>query len=140
MNTKNVLISGIAGGIAFFFLGWIIYGMLLMDYMTSVCPVIPGLNRPESEFVWWALIASNLLSGLFLAYIFDLGKISGWLNGAKTGAIVGFLMSTTWDLSFYSMTNMISRQGMIADVAAGTVMTALGGIVIGMVINMLNKK
>ena len=92
MNTKNVLIGGIVGGIAFFLLGWLIYGMLLMNYMMSVSPKIDGLWRTESEFVWWAMIVSNLLSGFLMAFIFDLGKVSGWMKGLTTGAIIPCLL------------------------------------------------
>jgi hypothetical protein len=140
MNTKNVLISGIVGGIAYFFLGWLIYGILLMDYMTSISPVIAGLNRTEEEFVWWAMIASNILSGIFMAYIFDLAKVSGWMNGAKIGGLIGLLISASVNLSLYSMTNMIGKKGILLDAAAGAVMTALGGIIIISVMGMLNKK
>ena len=136
MNTKNVLMGGIAGGIAFFFLGWLIYGMLLMNYMMENAPKIEGLYRAETDFIWWALIASNLVSGLFIAYLFDLGKVSGWMNGFKTGAIIGILMSICIDLNYYSMTFMVSKNMMIVDVLASTVMMGIGGAVIAMVMGM----
>ena len=139
MNTKNVLIGGFVSGICYFFLGWLIYGILLMDYMTQVSPQIEGLNRPETDFVWWALILSNIVSGIFMAFVFDLGNIKGWMSGLRTGAIIGFLISVSFDLSFYSMTYMISQQGMIADVAAGTVMSGIVGAILGMVMQKMNK-
>ncbi len=140
MNTKNVLISGIVGGIAYFFLGWLIYGILLMDYMESISPFIAGVNRPESEFIWWAMIVSNLLTGIFIAFILDIGKVSGWMNAAKTGAIAGFLVSCSFDLNFYAMTNMVSRRAMLVDVIASTIMIAIGAIIIVLVMDQLRKK
>ena len=140
MNTKNVLISGIVGGIAFFLLGWLIYGMLLMNYMMSVSPKIDGLWRTESEFVWWAMIVSNLLSGFLMAFIFDLGKVSGWMKGLTTGAIIGLLMCSAIDTSFYGMSYMMSKQGMMADVLACTIISGIVGAVIAMTMGMLNNK
>ncbi len=32
METNKILLGGLAGGVAFFLLGWVIYGILLMDY------------------------------------------------------------------------------------------------------------
>ena len=33
MNYKKIIIGGIAGGIAYFFLGWLVYGILLANFM-----------------------------------------------------------------------------------------------------------
>jgi hypothetical protein len=139
MNTKNVLIGGLSGGVAFFLLGWLIYGILLMDYMTSISPNIPGLNRSDSEFQLGILFLSNLLSGLLLAFVFDLGKISGWMAGLKTGAIVGFLISAAIDSSLYSMTFMVSRRGMMVDVIASTLIWAIVGALVALAMGMGNK-
>jgi hypothetical protein len=139
MNTKNVLIGGLSGGVAFFLLGWLIYGILLMDYMTSISPNIPGLNRSDSEFLLGILFISNVLSGLMVAYVFDLGKINGWLAGLKTGAILGFLVSAAIDSSLYSMTYMVSKQGMMVDVMASTLMWGVVGALIALAMGMGNK-
>jgi len=42
MNTRKFLIAGISGGIVYFLLGWLIYGMLLNDYMRSS---VAGVGR-----------------------------------------------------------------------------------------------
>jgi hypothetical protein len=33
MNTNKFLIGGIIGGIAYFLIGWLVWGMLLMNFM-----------------------------------------------------------------------------------------------------------
>lgn len=140
MNTKNVLIGGFAGGVAFFLLGWLIYGMLLMNYMMSISPYIPGLYRDESEMLLGIMFLSNLLSGLLMAFIFDIGKVSGWMDGLKTGAIVGFLISASFNSSLYAMTFMSSKRSMLVDVIASTVMWAIAGALIAMAMGMGSKK
>lgn len=139
MNTKKILLGSFAGAVTYFLLGWLIYGMLLMDYMTNSCPNFPGFNRNESEMLLWMMFISNLLSALLMAYIFDLGKISGWMNGLKQGAIIGFIITAAFDTGMYAMTFMLTKNWMIVDVLAGTVMAAIVGAVIAAVMGMGDK-
>lgn len=136
MNQKTIL-GGIAGGVAFFILGWLIYGTLMKDFMaanTNSCA-----NRPEAEFVWWALIVSNLAWGFILALIFSWSNISSVAAGVKTAAIFGLLIGICYDMLFYSMTTMYSSMTMvIVDVIVGSIMSAIGGAAIAAV--MIRKK
>jgi hypothetical protein len=129
MNTSKVLLGGLAGGVALFFLGWIIYGMLLMDFMSAngnQCAM-----RPESDFVWWAMVVSCLSFGFFYALIFDWANIATVGAGLKAGAILGALCALGASLNGYAMTTMYSNlTAIILDLAAATVMTSLAGAVI----------
>jgi hypothetical protein len=49
MNIKKVAIGGLAGGIVSFLLGWLIYGMLLVDYMTN--NYSQAINRAEADMI-----------------------------------------------------------------------------------------
>ena len=80
MNTKKVLLSGIAGGIVYFLLGWLIYGILLMDYMSANSS--PGVMKSEDQMVWWALITSNLIYGILISYLLNaVGNITSSSKG-----------------------------------------------------------
>jgi hypothetical protein len=139
MKANKILLGGIAGGVASFFLGWIVYGMLLMDFMNAnynQCAM-----KPMEEMVWWALILSNLASGFLLAVIFNWTNTRGWLAGAKIAGIVAFFMITSYDLSFYSMSTMFSGLSVvIIDILVGTVFTAIIGAIIGLVMGMGKKE
>lgn len=139
MNTKKILLGSFAGAVTYFLLGWLIYGMLLMDYMTNSCPNIPGLNRNESEMLLWVMFISNLLSAFLMAYIFDLAKISGWMNGMKQGAIIGFIITAAFDTGMYAMTFMLTKNWLMIDVLASTVMAAIVGAVVAAVMGMGDK-
>ena len=122
------------GGISFFFLGWLIYGVLLMDFMSEFSNTT--FNRPEEEMVWWAMILSNMASGFIFSIIF------GWLNnktiigGVKIAAIIGGLFALSIDLSFYSMTTLYSSfTPIIVDIIAFTIMSAITGGIIAWVMN-----
>jgi hypothetical protein len=102
----KILRGTIFGGVFYFFLGWLVYGILLMDYFsgcTNQCA-----NKPDGEMVWWAIIASNLCAALFLTLILHWSKARGIVDGLVKGAIFGALFTLTIDLSFWSMTTMYS--------------------------------
>jgi hypothetical protein len=125
----KILKGTVFGGIANFFLGWVIYGMLLMDFMKSNSNQCSA--RPDMEMIWWAMIASCLVYALFLTLFLKGSGSSTWLDGIKTGALFGCLYSVTVDLSFYSMTTMFnSFTPIIVDAIAATVMAAIIGLVI----------
>ncbi len=123
MNANKILLGGIVGGVASFLLGWLVYGVLFMDYMNAnynQCAM-----KPMEEMVWWALILSNFASGFLLAIIFSWSNTRGLMAGAKVAGIVAFFMITSYDLSFYSMSSMFSGLSVvIVDIVIGTVFTA----------------
>jgi hypothetical protein len=139
MKANKIILGGIVGGVASFLLGWLIYGVLLMDFWTNYFNHCA--ERPEEEMVWWALILSNFATGFFLAFIFSWSKTKGWLAGAKIAAIAAFFMILSYDLSFYSMSTMFnSFSAVIIDIVIGTVFTAIIGAIIGLVMGMGKKE
>ncbi len=128
MNMK-ILKGTVFGGIVYFLLGWLVYGILLADF--SLTNYNQCSMRPMTDMVWWALIVSNLVYALFLTLVLKWSGASGWMDGLKTGALFGLLFVLTIDLSFYSMTTMFNSVGaMLADMFVSTVMAAIIGTVI----------
>jgi hypothetical protein len=81
--------------------------------------------------IWWAIIVSNFTFALLLSLILKWSGARGFLDGLKTGAIFGFLMALSMDLSFYSMSTMFNNVTAIAvDVVVNTVAMAIIGLVI----------
>lgn len=125
----KIIRGTISGGIAFFLLGWLFFGILFMDFLSS------GMNqcasKPDGEITWWALIASNLIIALFLTLFLKWSGAKNIKDGLKTGAIFGFLYAATIDLSFWSMTTMYNNiKFLIADVAINTLILTLVAIII----------
>ena len=139
MSTNKILVGGIVGGIAFFFLGWLIYGVLLAGYFAANGN--PSIMRPMEQMIWWALILSNLMWGFLLAVVFSWSNTTGWVAGAKKGAIFGLLSSLAIDFGFYSMSTMYSNFApILVDALATVVMVAIGGIVIGWAMSKVKKE
>ena len=140
MNTNKFILSGIAGGVAFFILGWLIYGMLLMDFFqTHAGPAKGVAARAADHMLFLYLIAGNLLFGFLLAYIFGKAGISTLSKGLVAGAIIGFLTSSSYDCVNYATTWVNSRTSILADIAAFTVMSAISGAVVAWVAGMGKK-
>jgi hypothetical protein len=137
MQIKKLLTGGIAGGIVFFLLGWLIYGKLLMGFMNDHQGLAGNISRPEPDFMY--LIIGNLAMGFLFAYIFVRSGVTSLAGGLVTGGIVGLLMGVGVDCITYATTTVTSKTAMAADVAGLIVMTAIGGAVIAAVIGMGTK-
>ncbi|MFN0037760.1 MAG: hypothetical protein ACKVUS_22080 [Saprospiraceae bacterium] len=132
MNTK-VLLAALAGGIAYFFLGWLVYGMLLGSTFHSMMTTeSAAVTRPETEMIMWAMAVSCLVFGLLLAVIYSRwANISTFKTGAIAGAIITFLMTLGTDLGMFSMYNLTTGgAGLLIN---PIVNAALGGIIGGVV-------
>lgn len=129
MNTNKILVAGLIGGVFSFFFGWLLWGIIFKDMMPAGMATVA---RAESDMIMWAMIASSLLWGIFMAYVFvQWANISTWQGGAKAGAIMGLLISAAYDTSFYSMTTLFTLQDIVLDVALNTFFVGAMGAVIG---------
>ena len=128
MDIKKLITGGIAGGVVFFFLGWLVYGNLLSDFMRQNPGKIGWIDRKEPEFLY--LVAGQLMYGFLLAYILLKGNVNSIVSGLITGAIIGFLMGAAIDFTMYGTTLVLSKKGLLAELSAGIVITALAGAVI----------
>jgi uncharacterized membrane protein len=135
MNTSKFLIGTLVGGVVLFFLGYLFYGMLLSNFFMQHSLAVAGSMKTMNELIWWALILGNLASGALITYIFlKLGSINTFGNGAGTGAAIGFLLAANVDLIRYATENSFDHTGMVVDILVGTVMFAIAGGFIGLVI------
>lgn len=141
MNTQKFLVSGIVGGIVAFFLGWLIYGILLMDFFAKNTGSATGVSRATTDFVWWALILGNMLMGLTYSYIYNRwANINSFGAGASAGAVLGFFIVGTMDFMMYGTSNVMNLTGTIADICGAIVIGALVGGTVGMMNGMGAKK
>ncbi len=137
MNNKTIL-GGLVGGVAFFLLGWLIYGILLKDFMAENMNQA-GMRKME-EMVWWAMGLSCLIQGYFTALMLGWSNTRGLSIGMQKGAIIGLLVSLSLNLSMHAMSTCFKNMNaLIVDVAAGTLMFAIVGAIIGRIMGMSSK-
>lgn len=137
MDIKKWVIGGITGGVLFFLLGWLIYGMLLKSFMESHAGTAGNIMRAEPDFLYLAI--GNLAMGFAVAYVLLKANVSSMAGGFVTAGIFGLLIGVGFDCMMYATSTVISKTAMAADVAASTVMTAIVGAVVAMVMGMGKK-
>lgn len=139
MDTKKLLMGTVVGGIAYFILGFLIYGMALMDTMAAYTNA--SCMRADADMVWWAMILGNFGFGALLTYIFlASGKVTSFGAGLQMGAAVSLLASISVDLMMFATTTLNNGlTGIVIDVVASTVIGALAGGAIGKVLGSGNK-
>ncbi|QQS29885.1 MAG: hypothetical protein IPM47_02725 [Sphingobacteriales bacterium] len=136
---NKILLSGLAGGVVAFFLGWILYGMLLSGLFET--EYTNNVMRDENSMVWWALILGNLASGMLYAYIFGRwAGITNWMTGAQAGAIIGLLIGMYIDFIMYATADIMTLKGTLIDLVVCVIMGAATGATVAFVLGMGDKK
>ena len=123
MNTKSFLVSGIAGTIVCFLLGWLFYGILFTD-------VYPQNDEECMLFIF--------LGCLFYAFTFALifnrwAQISTFSSGVKAGFLIGLLWSLSMNFFMYATKESIDSNFLIL-IAIDAVSAAIMGGIIALVI------
>jgi hypothetical protein len=138
MKNNKFFLASIVGAVTFFLLGWIVWGMLLKNFMAAnsglPADVMAQVNLPEDQFNWLAMVVSNLAMGLLLATILMWGGFTSTAAGMRAGAIVGLLIAIMWDFLFLGMTRLMTMQFALVDILASAVVWAIGGAVVGMIL------
>ncbi len=125
MKTKNFLVSGIVGGIVYFLLGWLFYGILFKDFVPQ-----PSEESSESMIL---IFLGSITFGLFLAYIYTKwGQITTAATGAKAGAVIGLFLGLFWNFFSAAMSGM-DYQYFGIDMIATIIMSAITGAVVAAV-------
>ena len=143
MSANKILLGALAGGIAYFLLGWLIYGMLLTDFANAYPELKPETvaDITRTPMVMWAMVVGNLVFGLLLAIIFGRwASISTFAAGAKAGAVITVLMALAYDLMMYSMLKTMTLNGAFLDPLISGAIGAITGGVVGWVLGYGNKK
>ena len=131
MKTDKILLAGVLGAAVAFLLGYLAYVMLLGEFFESNPGTVTGVMRGDGEMLWGPMILGHLALGMLFAFIYGrLGKINTLANGAKNGAVLGFLFSLAYDMITLGTTNILSKTAAAADIVLTTVIFAIMGGVI----------
>jgi uncharacterized membrane protein len=138
MNTK-MLLAALGGAVAYFILGWLIYGLLLMGFFESNSVDYPGLMYETPNLL--LIFIANLSSALLFAYIFDhWANIRTFSGGFMGGLIIGILFAISFDLMSLATMNLMNTTAVIVDIIVGTIMTGIVGGVIGFILGTGKKE
>jgi hypothetical protein len=138
MDTKRLLIGTLVGGIALYAVGYLIFDLTFANFYAANAGSATGVDR-GTQLVW-ALALANLAYAALI--MFAIGNRPGTLSlgeGAKIGAIVGFLMWFTVDFVIYSTSNVANLTRTVVDPLLEIVHGGIGGAVIAAVLAKVAK-
>lgn len=138
MNLRT-FIATLAGMVTLFLLGWLVFGILLMDFYQANTTHYEGLmNEMPNLFL---IIVSQLLFSFMLAYIFQVwAGFNSFAKGFTGGLFIGFFVTFAFDLYFLSGMNLFTVKSIIVDIIANTILYGIAGGVIGLVLGFGGKK
>jgi len=137
MNSKTI-VAAVVGSVAAFLLGWLIWGMLLMDYFTENTYQYEGLmiNPP----ILWAIFIANLATSLLMALLFQNMNVNSFAAGMRWGATINFFLGLSMVMYYYSMMNWYKGGSVMAvDLIVNVVFGAVVGGVVGAMLGRGNK-
>ncbi len=138
MNIR-VLAAAVAGAIVMFFLGWLIFGVILMGYFQANTVQYADQKMPPD---FRLLIPAQLALGWLFAFVFDYwAGIRTFVSGLKGGVLLYFPIAVVIVLqreAFIEHFNGVVP--MIADILAATVWAAISGGVVGLVLGFMTEK
>ena len=135
MDAKKRIMATLAGFVVFFFMGFLLYGMLLMDFFMANAGSATGVYREDAEMVWWALALGNLLQSYLLVYIFSKWtNITTFASGLQAGAMIGLILGLGYDLTMYGTSNISNLTATLVDPLVVAAMMGVTGGVIGFVL------
>src|SRR6188768_3872340 len=107
MDIKKLVLGTLAGGVAYFFLGFLIYAIIMEDFFAS--HTVEGIMKSDTEMKYYPMVAGNLAHAALLAFVFlNWAKIKSFSAGLVGGAIIGFLMASGFDLISYDTSKVMS--------------------------------
>jgi hypothetical protein len=131
MNAKSFIIGTITGAIAFFLVGYLLYGIVLVDFFQANAGSATGVMKETPDMI--LLFLGEIAWGALFTYIFlQWANIRTLASGAKAGAILGFLMGLGFNLISVGTANLINLTGAIGDSVVQLVMGAVAGGLIGL--------
>ena len=131
--SKKAWLAGLAGGVAAYLSGWLLYGMLLMKFLQEHTISYPGLFKEKMNMVTIAI--GCFVWSFTIAWVYSnfSGKKSV-MGGVITGVILGLLIETGMVLSYLGNWNLYDTTYLIVDWLSMGVYSAITGAVVGWVL------
>ncbi len=137
--SKNFILSGLAASISNLVLNAGAYFLVLKDVFEAHPPVSAAfqkqLVRPPDQLVGWAMAATTLTMGFFIATVIKWSGARTFVSGLKYGFVVAFLYWSSINFGLYASSNHFSQTGVLADlpcsITAMTISAAISAWILG---------
>jgi hypothetical protein len=133
MSTKRFVLATLAGGIAVFLVGGLIYGVLTVSFFEANQGSAVGVMREAPDFVH--LFLGQLVFGVLLTVV--IGKWAGQSGagaGLRMGAVFGALFGFAMNLTMFGVSNIQNITATLVDPFFAMIQMGIGGAVVGAVL------
>ena len=133
MDTKQLMIGTLVGGITMYVVGYLIWTVALAGFFAANAGSATGVGR-DPQLVWAIALGTFSLAALVTLAV---GSRAGSLTigaGFKIGAIVGFLVWFGVDFIHYGVRNISNLTATVVDPLLEIVRSGIGGAVIAAVL------
>ena len=134
MATKQFTMATLAGGVAVFVMGFLLYGMAMAGFFANNAGTATGVMK-EAVLFGPLIIGQIALAGF-------LTMVMGWRGsnsagaGLKTGALVGLVVAIGFGFTNYGVMNLSNLTATLVDPVIFMIQLGVGGAVIGAVLGM----
>jgi hypothetical protein len=129
MDAKRFAVGTIVGGIVLYAVGYVIFSWAFAGFYAENAGSATGVDRGGELF--WAMALASLAYAALV--VFAMGNRAGTLSigeGARIGAIVGFLLWVTADFVIFGTTNIQNLTRTVVDPLLEFVHGGIAGAVI----------
>ena len=131
MSSNRFVMAALAGGVAIFFLGFLLYGVLTASFFEAEHQT--GILRESPDFFHLAI--GQLAFGVFLTVVIGKwARVGGAMAGLQIGALTGFMVALGFDFSMFATSTIISITAALVDPFVFMLQLGGGGAVIGAVL------
>jgi hypothetical protein len=107
-------IGTVVGGITLFIIGYVLWNVLFVEFFEANAGSASGVVK-EPQVMWALVLGSLCYAALLTLAVGTRAGTATFVEGLKTGAIVGGLMWFAVDLTLYAVWNVSTLTGAIAD-------------------------
>jgi hypothetical protein len=134
MNTR-LIVAALLGSVVSFFLGWLVYGILLAPYYEANEVHYHGLQRLHGDMRLYGIYLSQLSTSFLLAFIFQQwARIHTFGKGFVGGMIFGFFTAVSINLYMWSSMNLFQWEVYAVDAVVNALFLGIVGGVIATIL------
>lgn len=132
-SAVRIVVATLAGTVAYFLFGWLVFEWILGDYMAGHTTQIQGFKKSDAEASMLMLVVSCAAYALLLAIEFERwAHVRTMKAGITLGAIIGTLVALMTNAYWYSTSHFFNDLvPLVVDIAAAVVTVGMMGRVIG---------
>ena len=125
MTTQKLLVGTIVGWVVLFFLGYLIFGILLMDFFRANAGTATGVEKMPLNLV--SIGIGQLAAAAGLTYILSSAGVRSIGQGATIAGVVGLLFFLGVDLTMFGTTNTNNLTSSLVDAVVAAILYAVAG-------------